>query len=65
MEPRPIGRVSERVNDYLSFGVSYLWPVDPATGKAFRCTKEGMREVRELRTENPEMVVPVDSLFED
>ena len=60
-----LSRVSERVNDYLSFGVSYVWLVDPATRKAFRWTKEGMQEVRELRTENPEIVVPVNTLFED
>jgi Uma2 family endonuclease len=60
-----LSRVSERVNDYLSFGVPYVWLVDQATRKAFRWTKEGMQEVRELRTENPEIVVPVSVLFED
>ena len=60
-----LSRVSDRVNDYLSFDVSHVWLVDPATRKAFRLTKEGMQEVRELRTENPKIVVPVHSLFED
>ena len=60
-----LSRVRERVNHYLSFGVSYVWLLDPATRKAFRWTKEGMQEVQELRTENPEIVVPVNSLFED
>ena len=60
-----LSRVRERINDYLSFGVSYVWLLDPATRKAFRWNKEGMQEVPELRTENPEIVVPVSSLFED
>jgi hypothetical protein len=38
--------------------------LDPASRKAWRCTPEGMDEVTELRTENPETLVPVRDLFE-
>jgi len=63
----PDDRLSEmrqRVEDYLAFGVPYVWIVDPATRHAWRCTAGGMEEVTELRTENPETLVPVGDLFE-
>ena len=63
----PDDRLSEmrqRVEDYLAFGVSYVWILDPATRQAWRCTPGGMQEVTELRTENPETLVAVGDLFE-
>ena len=57
-------QVSERVKDYLQFGVPYIFLLDPMTRKAYRCTAEGMFEVSELHTENPETVVPLEALFE-
>src|ERR1017187_3147484 len=49
-----------RVEDYLRFGVPYVWTIDPATRLAYHCTPGGgMQEVTEFRTENPETVVPV------
>jgi Uma2 family endonuclease len=59
-----LSRVRERIDDYLNFGVPYVWLLDPLTRKAHRCTSEGMLEVTELRTENPEILVPVLDLFE-
>ena len=59
-----IPRVQERINDYIAFGVPYIWLLNPENHKAYRCTAEGMLEVKELRTTNPEIVVPVDALFE-
>jgi Uma2 family endonuclease len=59
-----LSKVRERVDDYLHFGVLYVWLLDPRTRKAYRCTAEGMLEVAELRTELPAMAVPVVSLFE-
>jgi len=59
-----LSRVQERMNDYLHFGVPYVWMLDPETRKAYRWTTEGMHEVKELRTENPEIVVPLAELFE-
>lgn len=54
----------ERVEDYLRFGVPYVWIIDPAVRKAWRCTLDGMHEVAELRTENPDTLVPLAELFE-
>jgi len=58
-------KTRERVDDYLRFGVPYVWLLDPRSRKAYRCTGEGFLEVKELRTSNPEMVVPLEALFED
>ena len=59
-----LSRLQERMTDYLSFGVPYVFLLDPQTRKAFRWTTAGMTEVPELRTESPEMVVPLGELFE-
>jgi Uma2 family endonuclease len=59
-----LSEMRERVEDYLAFGVPYVWILDPATRHAWRCTAGGMHDVTELRTENPEMLVPVCDLFE-
>jgi len=57
-------RVRERVDDYFAFGVKYVWMFDPEARKAFEWTSGGMREVEELRTVEPEIVIPVAELFE-
>jgi Uma2 family endonuclease len=59
-----IGRVQQRIDDYIAFGVPYIWILNPENRKAYRCTAEGMLEIRELRTGNPEIVVPLEALFE-
>ena len=59
-----LAEMRERVDDYLRFGVRYVWILDPATRKAWRCTAEGMHEVTELRTEDPVIVVPLAELFD-
>ncbi|MGA2149968.1 MAG: Uma2 family endonuclease [Bryobacteraceae bacterium] len=57
-------RMQERVDDYIAFGVPYIWILNPENCKAYRCTAEGMLEVKELRTESPAIVVPLEALFE-
>jgi len=60
-----LAAMQERVGDYLLMGVPYVFIINPRNRKAYRATMQGMLEVPELRTENPEMVVPLDELFED
>jgi Uma2 family endonuclease len=55
----------ERCNDYLKMGVPYVWILDPKDRKAWRCVSGEIQEVTELRTENPEIVVPMEALFEE
>jgi Uma2 family endonuclease len=57
-------RVQERINDYLAFGVPHVWIVDPRTRRGYHCTPEAMTETAVFRTENPELVVPLDVVFE-
>ncbi len=56
--------MQDRIKDYLTFGVPHVWILNPQTRSAWRCTTEGMFETQELRTENPEMVLPLAPLFE-
>jgi Uma2 family endonuclease len=59
-----MSRITERVNEYLAFGVDSVWVVDPEKRTAHSYTKEGCREVRDqLTTSNPEISVSVPDLF--
>ena len=61
-----MSRMQQKIDDYLTFGVRYVWVVDPRTRKAWIHTSEGSREVRDgmVRTEDPEILVPLDAVFE-
>jgi len=59
-------RVEERINDFLTMGVPYIWVIDPHTRQAYISTPaEGLREVKDgvLRTANPALLVPLSELF--
>jgi Uma2 family endonuclease len=60
-----LSKVRQRLDDYLHFGVPYVWLLDPQTRKAWRCTPDGMSEVKDLITQTPAINVPVEALFED
>jgi Uma2 family endonuclease len=59
-----VSTMQDRIGDYLNFGVPYVFLLDPAKRKAWRCTGEGMLEVTELRTGNPDTLVPLSELFD-
>src|SRR5579864_9060605 len=40
-------RVQQRVDDYLKFGVRYVWVVDPETQRAWSYTSEGSTEIKD------------------
>jgi Uma2 family endonuclease len=60
-----MSRMQRKIDDYLAFGVRYVWVVDPQAQKAWIYTAEGSREVRDgmLRTEDPELLVPLEAVF--
>ena len=60
-----MSEMEERIDDYLAFGVPYVWLLNPKTKRARVYTAEGMREAKQgvLRTENPEIVVPLAEIF--
>ena len=59
-----VSEMHERVDDYLKFGVPFVYILDPGRRKAWRCTETGMQEVNELRSESPATVVPLTELFD-
>lgn len=56
--------MQERIDDYLSFGVRYVWVIHPHTHRAFVYTPEGFHEAKDgvLRTENPEIRISLSDL---
>jgi Uma2 family endonuclease len=56
--------MQDRIDDYLSFGVSYVWLINPRTRQTYIYTSAGIREVRDgvLTTENPDIRVVLDEL---
>jgi Uma2 family endonuclease len=56
--------MQERIDDYLNFGVRYVWLLHPQTRRAFVYTSDSVREVKDgvLRTDNPEICVPLAEL---
>lgn len=61
-----MSRMQQKIADYLKFGVSFVWVVDPQTRQAWIYTADIMREVTDgmLRTANPELLVPLSEVFE-
>ena len=61
-----MSQVQERIDDYLTMGVRYVWVLDPASGRAYMATAEsGLHEFKGqvLRTENPSLDLPLDAVF--
>lgn len=56
-----MAEMQERIDDYLNFGVRYVWLIHPRTRRAFVYKSEGVHEVKDgvLCTENPEIRVPL------
>jgi len=56
--------MQERIDDYLSFGVSYVWLINPRTRQTYVYSSAGIREVRDgvLTTDNPNIQVVLDEL---
>jgi len=65
LSPRDrIREMQERIDDYLNFGVLYVWVIDPKTRRAYVYTADGIREAKDgvLCTENPNICVPLREL---
>lgn len=58
-------RMLEKVEDYLSFGIGYVWLIDPRAKRGWVCTPGTISEAKDgiLRTENPSLEVPLTELF--
>ena len=55
-----------KVEEYLAFGVRYVWILDPRTRRAQIYDPGGVHEVKDgmLWTLEPEILVPLDRLFD-
>ena len=60
-----MSEMQERIDDYLRFGVRYVWVLDPRLKRAFAYTGNGVSQpVSEvLETENPTVAIPLATLF--
>jgi Uma2 family endonuclease len=60
-----MSRIEEKIDDYLRFGVRYVWLVNPQSRRAYVYTREGIEEVKDgvLRTREPEIAVPLAEMF--
>jgi len=59
-----MAEMQERIDDYLAFGVRYVWVVNPRTRHANIYTADGIREVRDgvLTTADPDISVSLSDL---
>ena len=58
--------MQEKIDDYLNFGVSYVWIINPRSKKAYVVTRAGMVEASSgvLETKDPAISVPLSVLFQ-
>lgn len=58
-------RMQEKIDDFLNFGVRYVWVINPRSRRAWVYTNDGSREVKDgtLRTENPDIEVALADVF--
>jgi Uma2 family endonuclease len=59
--------MQEKINDYLRFGIPYIWIIDPRLRKGYIATKAGLVETEfgVLETSDPKIRLPVAELFDD
>ena len=57
--------LQEKIDDYLTFGVPFVWVVDPRTRRGYIHTSADSREAKDgvLRTSNPGIELSLDQLF--
>ena len=58
--------MQEKIDDYLDFGVPYVWIINPRNKKAYVVTRAGMLEAASgtLETKDPVISLPLSVLFE-
>ena len=58
--------MQERLDDYIAFGVRHIWLIDPRARRAFACTPDGSRELKDgvLRSADPAFELSLAELYE-
>ncbi len=56
--------IQDKIDDCLSFGVPYVWVVNPRTRRGYVYTSDGMREAKDgvLHTSDPEIALPLQEI---
>ena len=59
--------VQERIDDYLRFGVTYCWVLDPRSRRVWVHTSAAQTEVIDgvLRTRDPAIEIPLQEIFKE
>src|SRR4051794_27097611 len=58
------GRMEEKIDDYLRFGIAHIWLIDPRSRRAWSYGRDGQRFATSLlTTTNPEIELPIEDLF--
>ena len=56
--------IQERIDDYLAFGVTCVWVINPETRRAWICTNEGWHESKDaLRNPAGDLEIPLAAIF--
>ena len=59
-----MSRMEEKIEDYLNFGVGYVWLIDPERKKAWLYTRDGKRESSHvLTTKDPDLTLSLAEIF--
>jgi Uma2 family endonuclease len=57
-------RMQEKIDDYISFGVRYVWVIDPRNRTGWVYTNEGrLEKAGVLTTQNPDLHLSLEDLF--
>lgn len=58
-------RIEAKIDDYLAFGVQYIWIIDPGKKTGWSYTRDGRREPTELlTTSDPNLSLSLKQVFE-
>lgn len=58
--------LQDRIDDYLAFGVPYIWLIDPLKRLAYTCDRDGIHEARTgaLAIAEPPVCIALQNLFD-
>ncbi len=60
-----MARVQDRIDDYLKFGVRYVWVINPENRRVWVYRQTGSTEIKDgiLRTQDPSLTVSLTEIF--
>jgi len=60
-----VSRMQEKIDDYLTFGIPYVWVIYPESRRAYIYTNDGAREAKDGILRAGELQVPLSALFSE